>query len=112
MGNGAWAGGRWLGAPRSTADVLAALDEAGLPAVFTQTGGMCAAIEMQLETGWTLSVTDSEDSLAWARTEHQAGGLGLYDAKEDRDEAHAFGQVYEGDIPSLLGLVKDVSLKV
>jgi len=30
------------------ADVIAALDAAGLPTVFTQTGGMCAALEVTL----------------------------------------------------------------
>lgn len=35
------------------ADVLAALEAKGLPSTFTQTGGMCAAIEVQLETGHT-----------------------------------------------------------
>ena len=93
------------------ADVLAALNKAGLPAVFTQTGGMCAAIEVQLETGATLLVTDAEDTLAWARTEHRGWGVGLYDAGEDKDAAVAFGQVDDGDIPSLLDLVKDVLLR-
>lgn len=93
------------------ADVLAALNDAGLPAVFTQTGGMCAAIEVQLETGWTLLVTDAEDTLAWARPEHEGWGVGMYDANEDRDEAIAFGQVNDGDIPSLLRLVRSVMFR-
>ena len=90
------------------ADVLATLNEVGLPAVFTQTGGMCAAIEVQLETGQTLLVTDAEDTLAWARPEHEGWGVGLYDAGEDRDGAIAFGQRTDGDISSLLALIKDV----
>ena len=67
------------------ADVLAALEEEGLPAIFTQTGGMCAAIEVQLETGRTLLVTDAEDTLAWAWAEHEGWAVGLYAAGEDRD---------------------------
>ncbi len=36
-----------IGAARY-ADVIAALTGAGLPTVFTQTGGMCAALEVTL----------------------------------------------------------------
>ncbi len=36
------------------ADVIAALEAAGLPPVFTQTGGMCAALEVTLEAGQRL----------------------------------------------------------
>ncbi len=64
------------------ADVLTVLEEKGLPAVFTQTGGMCAAIEIQLETGHTLLVTDAEDSLAWARVKHEGWGVGMYGLRE------------------------------
>ena len=56
------------------ADVITALDEAGLPTVFTQTGGMCAALEMTLETGGHVLVTDAEDTLAWDRGQHAAVG--------------------------------------
>jgi hypothetical protein len=35
---------------------LQLLNEHGLPAVCTQTGGRCAAIEVQLETGHTLLI--------------------------------------------------------
>ena len=52
------------------ADALAFLHRQGLPAAFTQTGGMCAAIEVQLE-GALLLVTDTEDSPSWDRDEQQ-----------------------------------------
>lgn len=55
-------------------DILTLLEAEGLPASFTQTGGMCAAIEVQLETGQTLLITDAEDTLSWARTEHEGWG--------------------------------------
>jgi hypothetical protein len=63
---------------REYTDVLAALNAAGYPATFTQTGGMCAAIEIQLESGHTILVTDAEDTLAWQRIDHHGWGVGLY----------------------------------
>lgn len=93
------------------ADVLAVLDEKGLPATFIQTGGMCAAIEVQLETGHTLLVTDAEDSLAWARAEHEGWGVGLYGPGKHADGPLAYGQIDDGGIASMLGLVGDVMFR-
>lgn len=45
------------------ADVIESLNTAGLPTEFIQTGGMCAALEVQLETGHHLLITDAEDSV-------------------------------------------------
>lgn len=59
-------------------DVLDVLGEAGLDAAFTQTGGMNAALEVQLDGGHTLLVTDAEDSLSWDRGQQQGWGVGLY----------------------------------
>ena len=59
-------------------DVLDRLAAAGLPAAFTQTGGMCAALEVQLETGHTLLITDADDTLAWDRREHEGWRVGLF----------------------------------
>ena len=59
-------------------DVLDALRAAGLQAGFTQTGGMNAALEVMLDGGYGLLVTDAEDSLAWARAEHEGWTVGLY----------------------------------
>lgn len=53
------------------ADVIAVLNGAGLPTVFTQTGGMCAALEVTLEAGQHLLITDAEDSLSWDRDEQR-----------------------------------------
>ena len=94
---------------RQYADVLAALRRNGLPAQFVQTGGMCAAIEVQLEAGFQLLVTDAEDTLSWARVDHQGWWVGLYPP----DEAGADGpirwdQVDEGDLGSLLALIDQV----
>ncbi|MDN5803026.1 MAG: hypothetical protein L0H26_00305 [Microlunatus sp.] len=97
----AWGAGQY-------ADVLGALEEKGLPATFTQTGGMCAAIEVQLETGRTLLITDAEDTLSWARVEHEGWGVGLYPAGDDHDGPLAFEQIESSDLPALLDLIGTV----
>lgn len=89
-------------------DVTAALEQAGLPAVFTQTGGMCAALEVQLETGQTLLVTDAEDSLSWRRAEQAGWGVGLYERDNDGQLPIAFAQTDASDLSSLLALVGEV----
>ncbi len=69
-------------------DVIDVLTTAGLPTSFTQTGGMNAALEVRLDGGHTLLVTDAEDSLSWARAEHAGWAVGLY----------APEQAYDGDV--------------
>ena len=59
-------------------DVLDHLAAAGLGATFTQTGGMNAALEVLLDGGHTLLITDAEESLSWDRQEHHGWGVGLY----------------------------------
>lgn len=59
-------------------DVLDLLVRAGLEASFIQAGGMNAALEVLLDGGHTLLITDAEDSLSWEREEHQGWGVGLY----------------------------------
>ena len=89
-------------------DVLEALNHAGFPATFTQTGGMCAALEIQLEAGHTILVTDAEDALSWSRSEHCGWGVGLYPPGDDWDEPLAYVQVDESDTQALLGAVHQV----
>jgi len=93
------------------ADAERALRFAGLPATFTQTGAMCAALEVRLETGHTLLITDAEEPLSWTRAEHAGWGVGLYADHEDRDGALAFGAVPDGGVEALLTLVRDVMLQ-
>lgn len=93
---------------RAYADVLAALNAAGFPASFTQTGGMCAALEIQLEAGHTILVTDAEDTLSWSRAEHCGWGVGLYPPGDDWDEPLAYVQVDASDAPALLAAVHQV----
>lgn len=65
-------------------DVLDALASAGLPAVFIQTGGMNAALEVSLDGGAYLLLTDLEDTLSWNRDDHAGWYVGLYEAEEKR----------------------------
>lgn len=65
-------------------DVTEALAQAGLRAEFTQTGGMCAAIEVPLDGGHYLLLTDFEDTLSWDRAEHAGWWCGLYEPDERR----------------------------
>lgn len=90
------------------ADVLALLSSEGLPATFTQTGGMCAAIEVQLETGQTLLITDAEDSLSWVRAEQTGWGVGLYEQGDDSDGATRFSCDEAADASTLLRLIREV----
>jgi hypothetical protein len=97
-----------IGAARY-ADVIELLTGAGLPTTFTQTGGMCAALEIQLETGHTLLVTDAEDTLAWDRSKHQGWGVGLYPPDNaDSNEALAFHSTPSGSATDLLPLIHQV----
>lgn len=94
---------------RQYQDVLEALTALGLPARFTQTGGMNAAIEITLEAGRTLLVTDAEDTLSWSREEHRGWAVGLYPPDSAYDEGPlAFDTVEEGDLQALVELVDRV----
>lgn len=93
------------------ADVLAQLTTAGLPCHFTQTGGMNAAIEVQLETGQTLLLTDAEDSLSWRRAEQLGWGVGLYQASERAAEgATRFASSENNSVDALMLLIAEVLL--
>lgn len=58
-------------------DAIEELHSLRLPAGFTQTGGMCAALEVRLERGYLL-ITDIDDSLPWQREELRGWGVGYY----------------------------------
>lgn len=100
----AWGAGQY-------SDVLVRLGGEGLPGNFIQTGGMCAAIEVSLETGRTLLITDAEDSLAWARAEHAGWAVGLYEPGEHCDGPLTYAQVDGSDTTSLLDLIRDVMFR-
>lgn len=91
-------------------DVLDHLTAAGLPAAFTQTGGMNAALEVQLDGGHTLLITGAEDSLSWDREEGQGWGVGLYppDQANTDGECLSFESTEHGEVPALLPLIHRV----
>lgn len=71
---------------------------------------MNAAIQVQLETGRELLITDSEDSLSWARTEQRGWGVGLYTCDEHDDGALRFECSEDASSDALLGLIRAVLL--
>lgn len=91
-------------------DALDGLADAGLSATFTQTGGMNAALQVQLETGHALLVTDAEDPLSWDRAEHRGWGVGLYppDAPGADGECLAFDRTDDGSVEALVPLAHRV----
>ncbi len=97
-----------IGAARY-ADIIATLNGAGLPTVFTQTGGMCAALEVTLDNGQHLLITDAEDSLSWERAEQRGWGVGRYVTDSEYDDGPlAFGDTADRSIEALCELVREV----
>ena len=91
------------------ADVLTLLQRAGYKASFTQTGGMCAAIEIVLDGGATILITDAEDTLSWERCNHHGWAVGLYPPDNEYDtESLAYRETEDGGIASLLPLVESL----
>lgn len=90
-------------------DVLDDLAAAGYPATFTQTGGMNAALEVMLEAGWALLITDAADALSWERADQRGWGVGLF-APEGRylHAPGAFAETAATSTDSLLALIRQV----
>jgi len=90
-------------------DVIDALSADGLPTSFTQTGGMNAALEVALDGGWSLLVTDAEDSLSWARADQQGWGVGLYGPEHAFDgECRAWATTGDSSLPALRAVIQEV----
>lgn len=90
-------------------DVIDGLSAAGLPASFTQTGGMNAALEVLLDGGHSLLITDFEDSLSWSREEHSGWSVGLYGPAEQYDgQAVAFADTTGSDLSALRAVIEQV----
>jgi len=91
--------------------VIDGLRDAGLPAQFVQTGGMCAALEVRLETGHVLIVTEADDSLSWDWAHHHSWGVGAYTAKSyENSFSDQLGYVESenGDLPTLIKLIEQL----
>lgn len=77
---------------------------------------LCAALEVVLDGGHTLLVTDSEDTLSWVRDQHDGWGVGLYppDASDTGGECLVFDSTTDGSpaaLPPLIGDVLDQYLR-
>lgn len=86
------------------ADALEELRRFG-PAVFTQTGGMCAALEVTLERGMLL-VTDAEDSLSWWRGEQLGWGVGFYRSSDAAEGPEVFTATDDTSTEALVFVVE------
>lgn len=95
-------------------DVIDHLTGSALPAEFTQTGGMCAALRVALPDGRYLLICDAEDTLSWDREEHTGWSVGLYrpdDCVPPGDwtgEPVSFVQSADGSLGALLPLIRRV----
>ncbi len=71
---------------------------------------MCAALEVLLDSGHTLLITDAEDTLSWDREEHAGWGVGLYppDRANTDGECLVFDSTPDGEVAALLPLVDQV----
>jgi hypothetical protein len=89
-------------------DVIDALGDVGLPAMFAQTGGMNAALIVTLEAGYWLLITDAEDSLSWERDTHEGWYVGLYPPGEGGQQPIRYEETEASDLASLLRLLDAV----
>jgi hypothetical protein len=90
------------------ADVLKALKDVGLDGSFVQTGGMCAALEIALDGGAIVLVTDRDDTLSWDRGRHEGWGVGLYGAGCEDSEATEYLESGDGSVQGLIDLLHDL----
>ncbi|MDK3255266.1 hypothetical protein [Blastococcus capsensis] len=90
-------------------DAIDALCAANLPTTFTQTGGMNAALQVSLDGGWSLLLTDAQDSLSWSRAEQQGWGVGLYAPQHAFDgECRAWISTPENSLTALRACIDAV----
>jgi len=95
----------------SYGDVIAALGDMGLPSVLTSTGGGHAAVEVALETGQHLLISDAADGLSRDRHQQLGWGVGLYRQGSEYDDGPTRYDATEDDVtdvPALLDLVRTV----
>ena len=82
---------------RQYEDVLDALAAVGLDGEFTQTGGMCAAIQVTLDGGYYLLLTAHDDTLSWNRGQRLGWYVGLFAPDDRRQEDRPMRYVLDED---------------
>jgi hypothetical protein len=95
-------------------DVVAALAELGLPTVLVGTGGGHAALQVTLETGQHLLISDAEDGLSLDRDQQRGWGVGLYQRGSEFDDGPTRFESTDDDVTdmaSLFALVETVLLR-
>jgi hypothetical protein len=95
---------------REYQDVLDRLAEEGLGGVFTQTGGMNAALEITLDGGSVL-ITDAEDTLSWSRADHEGWFVGLYLRRDESDGPIRYLTTEDGSVDGLMTVLKELLLE-
>ena len=88
-------------------DILAGLTAAGYNAEFTQTGGMCFAIQVHLNSASYALITDKEEILAPTRDGHRGWSIGIYDMQDTSDPIR-FESTDDGTLSGLLALASNV----
>ncbi|MCD2118325.1 MULTISPECIES: hypothetical protein [Rhodococcus] len=89
------------------ADVFTLLTENGFQASFTQTGGMCAAIEIYVDDERFALITENDGPLEWERAEHHGWAVGVYE-RADTSDAVILETVSDSSSDSLLNLLASV----
>ncbi|NLU61369.1 hypothetical protein HCA61_03715 [Rhodococcus sp. HNM0563] len=86
------------------ADVLALLEERGYRAEFAQTGGMCAAIKLDLNPDRFALIVDCDGPLSWERSDHQGWTVAIYDVADTSEEI-ALESTDDGSLEALAPLL-------
>ena len=91
--------------------VTDALARAGWPATFTQLGGMNLALEITLEGGHQVLVTDVDDCLSWDPRDNQGWGVTFHpdpERPELGEGPFAFASAQGRSVATLIDLVQCV----
>ena len=69
---------------------------------------MNAAIEVQLETGAHLLITDTEEPLSWHRDDQRGWAAGMYPGAEESEGAERFESTESNEVDALIEIIKQV----
>jgi len=89
------------------AGALDALSQAGFSPVFTQTGGMCAAIEVA-RSNRSVLITDEDGPLPWDSTELHIWCVGLYERSDTDREPIAIVTTPDNSNDVLVSTVREL----